>query len=72
MNYLLWWKDIIKLEFHHPFATLVLILIAVLFLYNVKGYIQKTLSFKTFHRRPQEYLPYLAAVAEIIHLYRGC
>lgn len=66
------WRYVIHLEFHHPFDTLVLLVLLLLVAYNARSYLKRQLGFLTIHKRPYELLTYAATVLEIVHQVRGC
>ena len=57
---------------HHPFQFLVLTALALLFLWNLRGYWTGQIRVAHLHHRPQEYLPLAALAAELLHLDKGC
>lgn len=56
----------------HPFETCVIVALAALFLWNLRGYFKRSIKISRIHTRPQEYLPLAALAAELIHVWKGC
>ena len=62
----------VHLHIQHPVLLVGIGVLAILAIVNIAAHLRGRISWRTVHHRPQEYLPYAALVAEVLHLYKGC